>query len=306
MKRQSIDKVTIKNRDGQVTGFRWRARFWSPQGRETSRRFGTKKAAQAWVDEQTGAKITGQYVDPRDGRVTFRAYAEGWRARQIHRDSTAEKIRHLLENHAYPALGAIPLSDLRHSHIQAWVSRMAETLAPSTVRVHHGVVAGLLNDAVEDRMLALNPCGNTKLPAEVDRAIVIPTDSAVRQIHGLITPRYAAAIHLAAGTGVRQGELFGLTVDRVDFLRREVTIDRQLIMGGAKRNNFGPPKTKKSNRVIPVAQDVIDSIAVHLAEFGEGPERVIFSSSYGGYVSKSTFNTALAKAVAKAGMRRSG
>ena len=87
---------------------------------------------------------------------------------------------------------------------------------------------------------------------------------------------------MAAGSGLRQGELFGLTVDRVDFLRREIRIDRQLIMGGKSRNTFAAPKTKKSVRTIPVAQDVVDSLAAHLAEYGSGPDEVVFSSKYGG------------------------
>lgn len=297
MKRQSVTKTTIRNRAGEPTGVRWRARLWSPQGREVVRKFTTKREAVAWLDEQSAAAITGQFIDPRDGRTTVRTYAEGWRSRQIHRPSTAEKFHHLLDAWVNPTLGDIPLSDLRHSHVQAWVRLMAQTLAPSTVRVHHGMLAGMLNDAVADRMLSSNPCVNTKLPEEPERTIVIPTDEAVIEIHDLIAPRYATAIHLAAASGLRQGELLGLTVDRVDFFRREVTVDRQLILGGTNRNTFGPPKTPRSVRTIPVAQDVIDSIAGHLAEFGEGPDRTLFSSSYGGYVSKSTFNEALGKAV---------
>jgi hypothetical protein len=38
-----------------------------------------------------------------------------------------------------------------------------------------------------------------------------------------------ALIVFAAGTELRQGECFGVTVDRVDFLRRHVGVDRQLI-----------------------------------------------------------------------------
>lgn len=70
------------------------------------------------------------------------------------------------------------------------------------------------------------------------------------------------------GTGPRHGELFVWSADRVDFLARQITVDRRSIMGGSNRNRFGPPKTRKSQRVIPVAQGVIDSVAAHLAEFG--------------------------------------
>ena len=297
MRRSSITKTTIRDRAGAVTGIRWRARFWSPEGREVVRKFRTRREAQAWLDDQTAAKVTGQFIDPRDGRMTVAQYVTAWQARQIHRPSTAEKVRYWADHWVIPHLGDVPLAELVHGHVQSWVKLQTDTLAPSTVRVHHGMLAGMLNDAIADRKLASNPCASTKLPDEPQRSIIIPTDDAIVQIHDAITPRYAAAIHVAAGTGLRQGELLGLTVDQVDFLRREIIVDRQLILGGKGRNQFGPPKTSRSRRVIPVAQDIIDSIAAHLAEYGEGPDRVVFSSSYGGYVSKSTFNTALGKAV---------
>ena len=55
-----------------------------------------------------------------------------------------------------------------------------------------------------------------------------------------MVPEYQALVHLAAAPGMRQSEVFGLTADRVNFLRRELTVDRQLIRqdGGLA---FGPP-----------------------------------------------------------------
>jgi hypothetical protein len=58
---------------------------------------------------------------------------------------------------------------------------------------------------------------------------------------------YRALVTLAAGTGMRQGECFGLTVDRVRFLERSVTVDRQLVTLQGKAPTFGPPKTRASN-----------------------------------------------------------
>jgi hypothetical protein len=73
--------VSIAKRpDGQ-----WRARYRDAAGKEHSKHFDRKTDAQRWLDEVTAAIVTGQYVDPRAGRVTFKAYAEQWRASQVHR-----------------------------------------------------------------------------------------------------------------------------------------------------------------------------------------------------------------------------
>jgi integrase len=44
-----------------------------------------------------------------------------------------------------------------------------------------------------------------------------------------VPDRYRALVILAAGSGMRQGECFGLTVDHIDFLRRTLLVDRQLV-----------------------------------------------------------------------------
>ena len=51
---------------------RYRARYRGPDGIEHAKHFTRKTDAQRWLDEQTAAMVTGHYVDPRAGRVTFR------------------------------------------------------------------------------------------------------------------------------------------------------------------------------------------------------------------------------------------
>jgi integrase len=73
------------------------------------------------------------------------------------------------------------------------------------------------------------------------------------------------SIHLtlAAGTGMRQGECFGLTVDRVRFLERVVTVDRQLVTVQGRAPELAPPKTRAGNWTIPLPGVVVDALAAH-------------------------------------------
>ena len=57
---------------------KWRARYRDLDGKEHARHFERKLDAQRWLDEVTASMVTGQYVDPRAGRVTFEKYAEKW------------------------------------------------------------------------------------------------------------------------------------------------------------------------------------------------------------------------------------
>jgi hypothetical protein len=67
-----------KRPDGQ-----WRARYRDEAGKEHAKHFLRKVDAQRWLDEVTAAVVTGQYVNPKAGRVTFSQYAEQWRSGQV-------------------------------------------------------------------------------------------------------------------------------------------------------------------------------------------------------------------------------
>ncbi len=281
-------------------GRRWRARWVDAEGREHARSFERKPDAQHYLDKVTTAVITGNYVDPRAGQQTFRDYAEHWRTIQVHRPSTAAYTETMLRRHAYPTLGDTPLSRLQPSDVQAWVKLISATLAPSTVGIVHGVVSGILRSAVRDRRIVGNPCEGTKLP-KVQRAQVAPLSIAeVQGLTAVMPGRYRALVTLAAGTGMRQGECLGLTVDRVDFLRRELRVDRQLVTPPKGAPAFGPPKTSASVRTIPLPAAVVDALAAHLAAYPA--DELMFTTEDGTPIRRPSFSRVWRPAATRAGL----
>jgi integrase len=77
-------------------------------------------------------------------------------------------------------------------------------------------------------------------------------------------------VWFGANAGLRVSEGLAVTVDRIEFLKRTLRVDRQLVGITDGRPRFGPPKTKASSATIPVAQSTLDRIAAHLAEHGAG------------------------------------
>ena len=126
-------------------------------GREHARHFDRKVDAQRWLDEVTASIVTGQYVDPSAGRITFREYAEQWRAAQVHRPNSQAHVETMLRRHAYPTFGDRPLASIVPSEVQVWVRRLSDggvgrkPLAPATVAVLHAVVSSIMKGAVRDR-----------------------------------------------------------------------------------------------------------------------------------------------------------
>ncbi|MCW2736098.1 site-specific integrase [Nocardioides sp.] len=262
----------------------WRARYRDSAGREHSKHFPRKVDAQRWLDEVTTSVVTGQYVDPNAGRMTFREYAEKWRDAQVHRPSSQAHVETMLRRHAYPTLGDRPLSTILPSEVQAWVKRLSvggadqRPLAPSTVSVVHSIVSSVFKAAVRDRRIPANPCEGTRLPKrERSKVVPIMTDQ-VETLTAAMPAELRALVTFAAGTGVRGGELRGLTLDRVHFLRREVTIDRQLV-GTGTTPVWGPPKTEASYRTIPVPNVVLEALQQHLAAYDVEPGGLLFTLS---------------------------
>ena len=254
---------------------KWRARYRDDAGKEHSRHFGRKVDATKWLDEVTASVVTGQYVDPKAGSITFKTYAEHWRSIQVHRDSSRAHVETMLRRHAYPTLGDRPLSSILPSDVQALVKGLE--LAPATVGVVHSLISGVMKSAVRDRRIIANPCEGTRLP-KVERKLVTPIETAtVEALRAAMPDELKALITFAAGTGLRQGECFGLTIDRINFLRREVLVDRQLVKLTGRAPDLGPPKTAASVRTVPLPRVVIDALAEHLKAYPVGSDGLVFT-----------------------------
>jgi integrase len=241
----------------------WRARYRDAAGKEHAKHFARKIDAQRWLDEVTAAVVTGQYVDPRAGRVTLRDYATAWASGQVGRDNTARITDNALRVHIFPRLGDRPMHAVRHSDVQALVKACSETLAPGTVRNVYDVLARVFSSAVDDRVVAATPCRRIILPRLEDVEIVPPSVEQVLTLVEVVEPRYRGAVVLLAGSGLRVGELLGARIGDVDFLRRSIRVERQRLQD----NTIAPTKTGKSVRTVPLGQVVVDELAAHLAAY---------------------------------------
>ena len=104
---------------------------------------------------------------------------------------------------------------------------------------------------------------------------------------------------LAAGTGLRQCEIFGLTVDRLDLERRTVLVNRQLINVNGREPFFGPPKSQASVRVVPLPLVVVDATQGAPAE--PTPRRAfVFTQQHGAPLRRSAFWTEWNRALEQA------
>lgn len=294
--------VEKRLREGRTT---WVTRWRDEAGQQRKKSFTRKGDADRFAATVEADKLRGTYVDPRAGKVTFQDYAEQWRAGQVHRPTTTAHVETMLRRHAYPVLGDRALASIRPSEVQAWVKRMStdsddrKALSPATVGVVHGIAAAVLKAAVRDRLLTGSPCEGIKLPKREPRKVVPLSTEAVRALVETVPDRYAALVILAAGTGLRQGEAFGLTLDRVDFLRRTLTVDRQLVLVPGRAPFHAPPKTSASYRTVPLPQVVAEALAEHLRAFPVEPGALLFTTPNGEPLRRTGFSANVWRPAAK-------
>ncbi len=197
--------------------------------------------------------------------------------------------------HLVPRLGERPLASIRPTEVQAVVKALSETLAPSTVRMTYATLRAVFRAAALDRVIGSSPCVRIALPTADHRTLVVPSAATVRSIAAALPAHWRAVPIVAAGTGLRPGELFGLEAADVDFLRRTVRVDRQL----NERRQLAPLKTRASYRTVPLPQVVADELAQHLARAGRR-EGLIFAGHDGQPARLNTFTVAWRRAVVAA------
>ena len=236
-------------------------------------------------------------MDPAAGRVRFDEFADQWRHRQVHRPSTELVVESHLRNHVYPTLGARPLAAIRQSEIQALVKDLSDQLAPRTIEVIYRYIVSIFRSAVTDRVITTSPCTKVRLP-KIEPARVEPlTVDQVWALSAAMPARYQAPIITAAGTGMRQGECLGLTLDRIDFLRRRLTVDRQLLLLVGKPPEHAPPKTAASYRTLPLPNVVLDALASHLAKYPPPADGLVFTNDAGKPIRRNRLSDLLRTAV---------
>jgi integrase len=252
---------------------RWRE---YPNAPQTTRTFRRKVDAEQFLVDVQHRLLTGSYTPPSAGQVTVADFAEEWRARReaTWAASTRDRYERELRLYILPGLGRWPLAALRRSHVEEWAAALP--LSPASAATVHQTLMSLLAVAVADERIHRNPASRARLP-KVEAAPFVPmTDDEVRRLAHATAEHVRAAVVLAAGTGLRQGEVFGLTADRVDFMRRALRVDRQLWTPRAGAPVLAPLKTKNSYRTVALSSLVIDTLAAHLAAWGTGEHDVVF------------------------------
>ncbi len=259
---------------------RYQARYWH-LGKQVpaDTTFATKANARAWLATMETDLLSGRHVDPSSGRERFVVFAERWlEARDLRprtRDTYASQLAHILEE-----FESVELRKITPSAVRAWHGRLSKSgLHANTVAKVYRLFRTMLDTAVDDGLLRTNPVHIKG--AAVERSIERPMldwDD-IERIADAIHPRFRAFVWVGATSGLRYGELTGLTRRHIDIEDRSLRVDQALSFVKGQGPTLGPPKSAAAHRTVVIPSVVAEMLAAHIEEYAEDdPDALVFAS----------------------------
>ncbi len=267
--------------------------------------FKTRKAAKLFLTANEAAIDIGDWVNPESGRVQVRVLGEEWMdgRRSIWKPSYRRSVEISWRVYVEPQWGDRSINSIRHSEVQCWVSELAAVKSATVVYRAFGILKGIYEMAVQDRLIRNSPTVGVVLPRRERRPHVFLTPSQVMSLADA-SGEYRALVLVLGFCGLRWGEATGLLVGDVDFERNRIRVGRSATRVGG---DIVVGSTKNGG-VREVSMPEIVAVALREQVLGKNPDELLFSGEDGGYLRQQSAAEGnrgwFAKAVRESGVPR--
>lgn len=273
--------------------------------------FKTKAEARLFANQEELKVKNGQAIAPMFEKLTLGDYVVNhWKKTLACSTQTKIDYQNTLNIHILPYFGHMKMRDITLNDLKEWhamlinkSTQFGERRSEYTIQKYANLFSSILKSAVDADMLEKSPFSKWKrhkvkplrkaTPLELHRA---------KLLADTLAPKWRLMVWIPFFTGLRPSEALGLTIDRIDFVKREITVDRQL-----SRNNSmvftEKLKTEASYRTIPLAGELERLIKEHVSTYGLGPEGLIFQNRLGHILRYKDASVTFRKAARKIGMK---
>lgn len=209
---------------------------------------------------------------PLESNDTLGAYIPKWFA--VHKKklqpNTINGYNTNINNHILPALANVQLRKLKPEQLENFYDILMNEkhLSAKSVLYVHNVLKTALKAAVNEGLIAENPCMRAKPPKvpkyKAQKLSQEQMQKLIKYLHG---NRYETEIRLAMELGLRRGEVLGLMNNDIDEERHTISIERQVstVKDTTKTNNNGYYglkclKSESSERVMYISANMMNII----------------------------------------------
>lgn len=179
------------------------------------------------------------------------------------KESTYVRYDDYYRRYIQKQIGRRKISEFKPIVLERLFQDMAEKgYATKTIRDVYNILNSMFKYAIHNQLIMFNPCAGVDLPKTKTKDIRVLTVGEQKEVLRHAKGRlHENLILVALGTGMRSGELLGLTWNDVDFNKREIFVNKTLVHikdSTTKKYCFKyqTPKTKNGTRVVPMQESV--------------------------------------------------
>lgn len=257
----------------------------------------TQKEVRLALSKIVSEMDSGTYAEPSKMKVS--QWLDEWLASYTMniKPATRSAYEEHIRVHIKPSLGDIPLKQLSTRDIQQLYTNLLKEreLSPKTVRNIHGVLHRTLEQAKLLGCIRVNPTDAAVTPrVEKKQVETLDAEDIGKFLAAIRGTKYEYPLFVAVFTGLRQGELLGLTWDCVDFENGLLLINKQHNrVKGDTEFRFASLKNDKA-RVLTAADEVMEVLklqkerqtawAAALEDGWSNPDHLVFTTEFGRYI----------------------
>lgn len=211
--------------------------------------------------------------------VTFGDFTRKWEEAVLptYRVSTRNFYKEILRKHLTPKFASYRLCDIHTPDVQIFLNQKAERYSPAVLHHVRATLSRTFASAKEWGYVESNPAFGVRLPPKRNvRPKITFEPSRIAQIFEVVKEPHRTMILLAAVTGMRASEMFGLQWSDVDFDRHLLFVRRTYYRGA-----FGLPKNNASERVIPLSPGLLGALYAHKQHVQCSSMDLIFPNAVG-------------------------
>ena len=256
------------------------ARCRNYRGEREERCFKTLPEAKNWRQKQLYLRLHPEGRTVASPNMTVDAWFNQW-VRDVvgnRAPNTVRNYRERYEHNIQPFIGSMLLRDVKQIDCQRILNAMEDDYAGSTIRQTYMTMGTFFKSAKDNGFIDRHPMDGvryTKPVRAVDDIHFLTVDEQKRFLEAAKGSHNYAQYALILETGLRTGEMIGLTWDAIDWEKRTLTVNKTLEFR-YKQDEWraGSPKTQHSYRTIPLtdrAYEILKGIWDSRPEQKESP-----------------------------------